>query len=511
MITTDVPAYLLLGRLGDIINALPILKRQSEKYGCPIPMIVQQRYVSLLSGCSYVWAESWPGDFWHTLQEATAWAHTLYPNLVVLQTGGSKDGKPMFYERRARSFCHEAYEIAGFKPGLPLVFDQRDKAREKALIERSTGNTSRPILLYNLTGISSPFPAAQQVQLALEKWGKVFYLVDTSKLKAEFFYDLLGLYDMAAGLVTIDTATLHLAPASTVPYIAFIQDTKGPWFASVPRGQCILQIGYTKATSEVLHNRIARLAAKKLVTHLWPKHKASGDTLRRNAMAAYTWHLQQWQECGLDENDTGRWVADSPTRRLPFIKDMIDRACQEKADSHIIVFTNADSCVADHAMSESFWKLSEPGVEACYSNRRDFDKIKHPLNSAQVRAGELYPGNDWFAFRVGWWKANRDSYPDMLVGAEAWDCLLRLLMEETHKGKQIRFDSFIYHERHYSLVYNDAANRLSLPTQRHNRKLATAFIKARGLNPEDYGLSQPDEPQFLASNPKALKAALTPA
>lgn len=484
--TIEPPAFVLLGRLGDIINALPILKATADRFQCPVPLVVARSYANLLDGCSYVWPEVWEGHFWKTFNDAIAWAKTKHRDVVVLQTGGDN----YTHSRLSTSFCLEAFAktgLQGKRGTLPVVFDKRDPERERALVDRSKAQNPNPIFAYNLNGISSPFKDAELFVNELAKWSGVLNLVNTSLLGADHFYDLLGVFEASIGALTIDTATLHLLPAVQTDYIALVRDTDSPWHCSVPYGRCVLQVGYTRAASllTLIHNRIGRMTAKAIVTHLYPKHAAGGDTLRRNSLAAYTWSRQNWTECGVDESTTGRWMDYLPGRRLPYVKDMIDFACKGKSDRDVIVFTNADSCVADHAMHESFWKLKD--VECCYSNRRDFKRLQRPLSSAEVKGGEFYPGNDWFAFRVGWWLKHRDEYPDMLVGAEAWDCIMRMLMEST-QSQPIVFTDFIYHEKHESPVYDHADNRMNLPTQKHNRGLAQAWMKSRNIDPKPHGL-----------------------
>jgi ADP-heptose:LPS heptosyltransferase len=73
-------------------------------------------------------------------------------------------------------------------------------------------------------------------------------IVNLAAIKAERLYDLLGLYDHAVGLVTSDTATLHLAAASKVPYIALLNNGGA---GSIPKGNCILSIRYSNFRNEL--------------------------------------------------------------------------------------------------------------------------------------------------------------------------------------------------------------------------------------------------------------------
>ena len=148
---------------------------------------------------------------------------------------------------------------------LPLVFDRRNETREKELVQKIIGNDIRPLLLYNLTGISSPFPFVPEILNPLmQRFGRYFKLVDLSKVNGWRIYDLLGLYDCASLLITSDTFSLHLAPASRIGYVGFCVDG---WTSSVCKGNCLLQMKYSetpKRVSEVLD--VVGKVASQLVT-----------------------------------------------------------------------------------------------------------------------------------------------------------------------------------------------------------------------------------------------------
>lgn len=75
--------------------------------------------------------------------------------------------------------------------------------------------------------------------------------------------------------------------------------------------------------------------------------------------------------------------------------------------------------------------------------------------------------------------------PDLVFGAEAWDCCLRILMQQSG-GVEIK--NAIYHERHASR-WEQPQNRAVLPSQLHCRKLAKEFLLKRGINPQQHGLA----------------------
>ena len=72
-------------------------------------------------------------------------------------------------------------------------------------------------------------------------------MVSLASFKATRIYDLLGLYDIAAGLVSIDTATTHLAAASKVPLLAFC---RCGWSSAIPKPGATI-VRYDKAHTEL--------------------------------------------------------------------------------------------------------------------------------------------------------------------------------------------------------------------------------------------------------------------
>jgi hypothetical protein len=61
------------------------------------------------------------------------------------------------------------------------------------------------------------------------EFGKTHQIVNLDRVKAHRVYDMLGLYDHAAALVSIDTVHLHLSRASNVPVFALARDYPTRW------------------------------------------------------------------------------------------------------------------------------------------------------------------------------------------------------------------------------------------------------------------------------------------
>lgn len=116
---------------------------------------------------------------------------------------------------------------------LPLELPNRDKKREMALY-RQYNPRDKPCILMGLHGLSSPFHHRKELLHLIKDHFTQFQIIDLSTVNAHRIYDLLGLYDRASCLVTIDTAHLHLSPASKVPVIALAQDK--PMWKGSPMG-----------------------------------------------------------------------------------------------------------------------------------------------------------------------------------------------------------------------------------------------------------------------------------
>lgn len=249
---TEPPCLIMLGGLGDVLIALCIAKHYADRFGKRTPFLTSAKFQNLLAGCSYVEGVGYSGGSpWHGYHEAIKWAkqrfHAVYPLHV-----GDADVQAHLATTR---FCHEQYLYAGV-PGcygeFPLVIDRRDVEREQHIVARVKGRDSRPLFLYTLEGRSSPFAQADALLGYLTaRWGKQLHFVNTSSLSLSHYQDMLGLLDASVGAITIDTSTIHLMPASETPYIALLNDTKTPWWQSVPRGNVALELGYTRVMGEL--------------------------------------------------------------------------------------------------------------------------------------------------------------------------------------------------------------------------------------------------------------------
>lgn len=263
-----------LGRNGDMISMCPAFAEIFRRTGQKPIVISAEPFSQVLDGTSYVQAHPLKVHWHKGMPIARHIAETQYQSKPIVPrwwdypelldeatdlTKGDLTLRMFGKEWRIDTKKYPNYQASMWiKSGftikdmmtLPLVFDQRDPERELALINyaQRINKLSRPLLLYNFNGISSPFGYSPEVFDVMRPFKHKFHFVDLSQLKAHRIYDLLGLYDTAAGLVTSDTATLHLAAASKVPYIGFVIDG---WNGSITKGECKLRCRYAKVLSRI--------------------------------------------------------------------------------------------------------------------------------------------------------------------------------------------------------------------------------------------------------------------
>lgn len=198
-------------------------------------------------------------------------------------------------------------------------------------------------------------------------------------------------------------------------------------------------------------------------------------------MAEATWRSQPWQDRPVKDSDLGRFMSDG-AGTIPYIRDIIDFGVNRERNSDIAVYTNADICVRSDCAAVIAAMMQE--TDALYSFRRDFrEDFLRPKPDAEIERGEDYSGSDLYAFRVSWWRSHRPTMPDMLVSREAWDAVLRVIIDSTNPEGKTCVHNLIYHRLHDS-VWQRPENRTRLPTQKYNVRLALNFCRKNGLGNE---------------------------
>jgi hypothetical protein len=253
-------AVVLIGRNGDLANAIPMAKHLHDTTGEKPLWFVHRMYLAILKGVTYVEPVPVVLDL-HRVDLAVRMAKEKAATIINATSHGK------FYKgARDASYNFKAWVDNGFGDGFhdlvkyPLVFDARDAERESILASQVI-TTDKPVMLISLARAkSSPFAHHALFEERIRrKWGKVFQIVDLQTVNAARIYDLLGLMDRARILITADTATLHLATAApTLKTICLTNDN--PFLASRPRYQPVYQTSYSQALSnlEQVHEAIVR-------------------------------------------------------------------------------------------------------------------------------------------------------------------------------------------------------------------------------------------------------------
>lgn len=238
------PAFVQLGRFGDLILLLPAWKAWADITGEPVKVVTTKEFGTVFEGVTYVTPTLLPINWQTGVHHAIAVANTLAPCVVVTQLHGMnwQPSKP----DSLSSYSLTMWKRTGFLghyAKLPLVFDHRNIVREALLIKEHL-RSSKPVILVNLESWTSPIRGVplQSLQAMLARLPA--QIVCLNKARATRVFDQLALMDKANGMLTCDTMPLHLAPASEIPYVALTRDDGQS--GSVPKGNCILRVGYSQ-------------------------------------------------------------------------------------------------------------------------------------------------------------------------------------------------------------------------------------------------------------------------
>jgi hypothetical protein len=471
--------YVLLGRYGDIINLLPLMQHEFKETGQKPILMVAEQFASLLDGVSYVEPVIWTGS-WEDFHAAMFWAKQVHPEAEIMSAAIYGRGK--FIRHCTHDFNRESWRYAGARVPwgrLPLEFDRRGESdRERQLAARYPGK-----ILVSLGAKSSPL-AGRRALLALirQEFGPE-NVVDISEFPLFRLYDLIGLFDRAACLVSADSAPLHLAAASPrLPVVALINRSPERWYGSAWHPQHAATFFYDEHAareSEIIEAiRAPDKAAVRLV-HVYDSTVQNSETTRRETNAKVTW---------AEEYRSDRWTP-APTNLylprdarsigervdLPFIQDMIAHGRSKLTKSKdIIVLTNADVCFTPGLTG---WLIEQvTRSSACFARRWDCFRRETPfVSEAQVMEEcTIHDGTDLVAFTGDWWDKHGAKFPDMVLGRESWDLVFRLLIKLTHGGEIV---GGIYHERHESpwLMNRDVMGNF------HNNALCNEFLLKYGV------------------------------
>lgn len=495
-----------LGRYGDIVNILPILLHIHNQYGKPTLMVSRQ-FADMLDGVSYVNLRvvDLRND---QLEQALVLAKREFKHVLCAQIWG---GPQYFQEKICPSYNMESWRNCGFRhkfddPTWRPYFDRRDAERESLLVNKLTV-PDKPMLLVNVThSVSSPFHEGPKLLAAIqERLANDFNIVNVGGLKLHRIYDLLGLMDAASCLVSVDSAHLHLAPASGVPTVALVNDQ--PWLGSIPRLMTGSLYHYKDAVAHpedviasILKHHVVgghpvsaptvSAPPERRLFHCYEEHKETNQMQARRRESMQRSWMEIYQKdgviaCPLRENDYPRTSLDiGDSRRLPCLKDVL-WSCMEKANpDDIIFFTNDDNYL--HRELPEMLRFHISLYECVSAQRCEFKQSPLPPGSQSpmqfASNSNMHMGRDLFAFTKRWLDEHWDEIPDFILGCSDFDlCLATLIRNYLGiKSSRKNLEDIIFPAElprgYVSHVFHTPAwtrpgYKNEAPGQRHNRQL----------------------------------------
>lgn len=224
--------YLQLGKMGDILNILPILYDEYNDGVKPL-LMVARKYASIFDWVTYVEPVVFEGET-HEIGKAYHAAKGLADQIVCTQVNGPKEETLAFaYEPAGLkhavtdSFARESWKIAGKLERwgkVPLYLDA---------VKPVIPEWKRRTIVVHTSSQTSPFPHAKlllkllQLRFSVKGWNVV------EMTGEESFAEQYGMIKSAWCFVCVDTMQLHLAYAiQDTPVMALVQDAPAYWNGS---------------------------------------------------------------------------------------------------------------------------------------------------------------------------------------------------------------------------------------------------------------------------------------
>lgn len=485
-------AVVQLGRYGDIANALPAVRMIGARTGAKPSVIVSKEFASILDGVKYCDAIPYEGHF-SDLRGGIDFAQCKFKDVIV----GQVWGKDSPVEQKCSSYNMDNWERLGclsqWTDPTPPTFDNRDRKRERLLINSHVQINEKPLMILSLSGgVTSKLEGGDVLsQKVKQAFGDMWRIVDIDTIMAERIYDVIGLMEIADAIVTSDTVWLHLANDVSTP-VAAVLSQKGDWMQTVPRCNCTLMLKDTSPSSE---NRLFKWIEdrqKSVENRLFiqvceehfpkPKRVKRAQSTWRSLEATYRWKVVYASGYNRDARQIGE------KRDLPFIKDVIQYGLDRCSHDDVLVFTNDDTILAPHTPDEINRTLA--ASVALSSNRSDLNSFVANLPREPHTS---HIGRDLMAFKASWLRRNIDMLPDYLIGICDWDigmaAQIRWLAGEewsikTSSTPMISCELLpgsVFHEKHEPTWTDDRKGDVS-PGLAHNRREVKRWAASAGVD-----------------------------
>lgn len=402
-----------LSKCGDVLNTLGIA-RLATKFGKRVGIMTCAEYAPLLDGCSYVDKVIFDGKPWE-IEKAVEQAKKLCPAVHVTQVNGPRDVVNKFAYQPAGqtqcvtdSFDRESWKLLGLLDEWgkePLVFDQRDKEREENLLVNiwRRNNKKKKIILVALDSLSSPFEYRKLLwELLVLKYPKCC-LIELCDIKAERFYDLLALYEIAHCLITVDTAHLHLARAvPSLPVMALVQDSPTYWHGTAWRPQHHFHCRYGDFPKRALE----------MFTAIERIGDMQGEWLHVHPGPIWADPLSFAIQPGMIGRDSSL-VLPNDKEHLPMLRDALNAAMPFTDHRGIMCLTRNENKVVPEDMPDE------------------------PVYSYRLHQGQFVPAADLFCAPAEFWRKIMPEIPDLVLAPDAyWSrCLVELF--KAHGAREI--------------------------------------------------------------------------
>lgn len=445
-----IPPIVSLRRYGDIISLLPLLRFLARQQNAPVKLVVHKSFASVLDGVSYV--------------EPIIWDKDLDDPLAATKAHNAKNaqvrGKGIPVDHKQGDFAKRAWNLLGYEWNrhVPLVFDKRDERREKKLCKANFISAHFPKILLKLHSFSSPFADAEKFKDKVYKeFNDLTEIVELDTIKAERIYDLLGLMDKAACLITTDTSTYWLAKASKCPIVSLVNPL--PFQSSPPNGNVLVRVPYNQwqakwdSIARAVHSTLFEPEGDGIALVYNFYEATNNDTIMREKAAQETWPLLKARIIPFKpELRSSQSIGDK--RGTPFLRDMIEHSFSS-GNENIVAVINNDILVDKSLRDEVIKSCKEYG---CYWSYR-LDKPD----------GATDYGADFFAMTRKWWFMHRHQIPDLLHSYPWWDNILLRIMRWSGCLEQKRL--------HYHVPHPGVQTREMTPGWKHNDRLAQAWLQ----------------------------------
>jgi hypothetical protein len=417
-----------LGKTGDVLSILPVA-HMATRFGKRLGIMTCAEYAPLLDGCSYVDKVVFDGKPWE-IERAVEQAKKLCPAVHVTQVNGPADVVKKFsYEPASQehsvtdSFDRESWNLLKLLNEWgkePLVFDQRDPAEESMHLPARHPGKKKKVILIAPDSVSSPFPYRDLLlTLVRLKYGKEYNVINLSDIRSRRFYNLLGLYEIAHCLITVDTAHLHLARAvPSLPVMALVQDTPSYWHGTAWRPSHHFHCRYGDFPKRALEmftaiDEIGHTSG--FLRHCYPGEiRPSSHLLESKAI-----------QPGSVGRDSALVLNDN--EHFPMLRDALTMHLSDVSGNYWLCLTR---------------KENKSNLDGYLDGLADWDLGLSPTGVAyyayRLHKGQFVPAADLFCAPAEFWRTKiLPELPDLVMSQDAWWSRVLVELFKAHGAREI--------------------------------------------------------------------------